>query len=163
MENKINNPMEIEGWGVDADEQNDPTYPIRKRTNEEHHGNNWERPEQQPRTVEVLQSIERPNLSAVFGAAIPPSGLSGMIRRNAFAYSESNLAHWFQLILADRVNVIEGIIDDIKHGHFPNFFAEKGLGAEWKYNRKAFTKKLVTTAVIATTAITLITLLKRKK
>ncbi len=154
MENKIKNIGGIKGWGIDADEQNDPTYPIRKRSNEEHQGNNWERPVQQAQTVEVLHSIERPNLPAVYGATIPPSGLSGMIRRKAFELSESHLGHWFALVLADRVNEIEGIAEDISRGHFPNFFAERGLGAEWKYNREA---------VIAATAITLISLLKRKK
>jgi hypothetical protein len=163
MENKRNNPMEIEGWGIDADQQNDPTFPIRNRSKEDHQGKNWERPEQQPQTVELLQSIERPSLSAVFGTSMAPSGLSGMIRRKAFEFSESHLGHWFMLVLADKINVIEGIADDVKQGHFPNFFAEKGLGAEWKYNRKEFTKKVVTTAVIATTAITLIALLSRKK
>lgn len=162
MKNKNINPTEIEGWGVDADTQNDPTYPIRNRSQEEHKGYDWERPEQQAKTVEVLQSVERPHVTAVFGASIPPSGLSGMIRRQAFKYSESSFAHWLPLILADRVNVVEGILDDLKHGHFPNLFAEKGLGAEWKYNRKAFTKKLVVKALVVTTAIALICLAKRK-
>jgi len=161
MENK--KISQLEGWGHDADEQNDPTYPIRKRANEEHQGSNWDRPEQQPQTIEVLRSIERPNISAVFGTDNPPSGLSGMIRRKAFEYSESSLVHWFQLILADRVNVIEGLVDDIKRGHFPNLFAEKGLGAEWKYNRKAFVTKLATSVLITTSAIALIGVFKRKK
>jgi hypothetical protein len=64
------------------------------------------------------------------------------------------------LILADRIGVVEGIIDDIKHGHFPNIFVEKGWKAEWKYNRQGLIKKVATT-VFVTTAI--IMLLSRKK
>jgi hypothetical protein len=163
MKNKIINPQEINGWGVDADLENDPTYPIKKRTDEDHKGYSWERPEQQPITVEVLHSNERPNVSAVYGTATPPSGLSGMIRREAFKYSESSFAHWIPLILADRVNVVEGIVDDIRRGHFPNIFAEKGLGAEWKYNRKAFTRRIVTCAFIAAATVSLLVLAKKKK
>ncbi|MBX9851378.1 MAG: hypothetical protein K2X86_06420 [Cytophagaceae bacterium] len=136
MENINKDYMQIEGWGVDADPENDPTYPMKHRTNEEHKGYHWERSEQQPALVEILHSNERPNLSAVFGTSAPPKGLSGMIRRYAFRYSEGSFAHWIPLIMADRVNVIEGIIDDLKRGRFPNIWAEKGLKARWKYDKK---------------------------
>jgi threonine dehydrogenase-like Zn-dependent dehydrogenase len=36
-----------EGWGVDADPENDPTYPMKKRNNGEHAGYTWQRPSQQ--------------------------------------------------------------------------------------------------------------------
>lgn len=144
----------IKGWGIDASTQNDPTYPMKKRTNEEHKGYTWERPAQQPVDIEVLKSNERPNVSAVFGTAAPPSGLSGKIRRYAFKYSESQYRHWLPLILADRINECEGIVDDLKRGHVPNIFVERGWTAEWKYNREAFVKKvavgaLVTVALVA--------------
>jgi hypothetical protein len=66
-------------------------------------------------------------------------GVSGMLRRHAFKYSEGKWAHWLTLLVADRVNVIEGIISDIKQGHFPNIIAERGGKAEWKYNRNGYT------------------------
>jgi hypothetical protein len=44
--------------------------------------------------------------------------------------------------VADRVNVIEGIIDDIKHGHFPNLIKERGWDAEWKYNKSGMIKNI---------------------
>lgn len=163
MKNRVINPQEINGWGVDASEQNDPTYPMKKHTLEEHKGANWERPPLQAPTVEVLKSNERPTLSAVIGTATPPSGLSGMIRRQAFKHSESSFAHWIPLILADRINVVEGIVDDLKRGHIPNIFAEKGLGAEWKYNRKAFTKKIIINTSIAVGAVSILMSLRRKK
>ncbi|HEX8464369.1 MAG TPA: hypothetical protein VF627_07105 [Abditibacterium sp.] len=129
---------QIKGWGVDADPKNDPTYPMKHRNDGEHAGYSWERPAQQPADVEVLHSNERPNLTAVFGTVAPPSGLSGMLRRFAFKFSESSFAHWLPLMAADRVGVVEGIVSDLGHGHIPNLFAELGLKAELKHNRKEF-------------------------
>lgn len=160
MENKVNLPAtaadgipegytHIKGWGIDADLKNDPTYPMKKRTDEERYGYSWERPKQQTESVEILTSTERNNLPAVFGTTLPPSGLSGMIRRFAFKYSESDYAHWLPLMLADRVGVVEGIVDDLAHGHVPNLFAEHGWGAEMKYNRKNFLTKVAVTTVAA--------------
>jgi hypothetical protein len=83
-------------------------------------------------------------MTAVFGTPLPPSGLSGVLRRKAFKYSESSYGHWLPILLADRINVIEGIVDDIKHGHVPNIFAERGWAAAWKYNRKGMIIKSVT-------------------
>jgi hypothetical protein len=163
MDRRIANaPKDIPGWGHDADAQNDPTYPMKHRTGADYERLNYEKPEQQPLTVEVLQSIERPGVSRVFGASTPPSGLSGNIRRFAFRYSESTYAHWFPLVVADRINVIEGIIDDIKKGHFPNLIAERGWKAEWKYNRKGVIQKIALTAVVATTVIALLSSKKKK-
>lgn len=126
------------GWGIDADPRNDPTYPIKKRNNAEHAGYTWARPAQQQSKVEVLRSNERPNLSAIYGTATPPTGLSGAIRRFAFKFSESSYGHWVPLMLADRVNMVEGIFDDLDRGRVPNIFAELGWGAEWRYNRRRF-------------------------
>ena len=151
----------IKGWGIDADPKNDPTYPMKPhRTDAEQTGYSWERPTLQAETVEVLQSNERPNLTAVFGTSTPPSGLSGMIRRYAFKYSEGSWGHWIPLLLADRVNVVEGVIDDIRHGHVPNIFAEKGWKAEWKHNPKGLVTKVATTVLVATALVALVT---RKK
>lgn len=149
----------IKGWGIDSDPDNDPTYPMKTRTDVEQEGYTWERPPLQPATVEILHSVERPNLTAVFGTAVPPRGLSGKIRREAYKYSESSYGRWVPLILADRVDVIEGLLEDLKSGKIPNLFAEMGLAADWKYNRKNFLIKCA-----ATTAITagLAFLLKRR-
>ena len=61
---------------------------------------------------------------------------------NPYRFSKSSLGHWLPLIIADRINVVEGIFDDFKHGHVPNIFAEKGMKADRKYNRKALVKKV---------------------
>ena len=143
----------INGWGVDADPQNEPTYPMKKYTGDDHKRSNYTRPAPQQQDVEILHSNERPGLSAVFGTVSPPSGLSGVIRRFAFRYSEESLRHWFALVLADRVNVIEGIFTDFLSGRIPNIIAEKGLQSEWKYNRKSVLKKAVITAVALTVVL----------
>lgn len=142
MENLAKDYSHIKGWGIDADPKNDPTYPMKQRTNEEHKGYTWDRPTQQAESVEVLHSNERPNLTAVFGTSTPPSGLSGMIRRIAFQHSENSYLHWLPLLLADRVNVVEGIIEDLSQGQFPNTFAEKGGKAVWEHNKKEIILKV---------------------
>lgn len=143
----------IKGWGIDADPRNDPTYPIKNRTGEEIEGYSWDRPEQQETDIEVLHSIERPNITAVFGTAAPPSGLSGKIRRYAFTKSESSYSRWLPLVLADRIGIAEGLIDDFKHGHIPNIFKERGWKSEWKYNRENFVIKIATGLTIASAAV----------
>ena len=149
MEHTPKDHSRINGWGVDADPKNDPTYPMKKRHNGEHACYSWERPPQQPNNVEVLRSNERPNVSATFGTSTPPSGLSGMIRRVAFKYSESSYGHWLPLMLADRVGVVEGVLEDLRRGRTPNIFAERGWKAEWKHNRKSVVTRVVVGAVLA--------------
>jgi hypothetical protein len=147
------NPSQIKGWGIDANPENDPTYPMKTRNNGEHAGYSWERPAQQPVNVEILHSTERPNVSATFGTSTPPAGLSGAIRRRAFDYSENSYAHWLPLMLADRIGVVEGVVDDLARGHVPNIFGELGWKAEWKHNRESLVTKIVIGAVIASVAV----------
>ena len=109
-------PQTIPGWGVDADPANNPTYPMRDRSTGHEHGLTWTRPAVQPRRVEILMSVEHKRMPAVFGTSSPPSGLSGAVRRRAFTFSESQWAHWLLLMLADRINVVEGLVQDIAHG-----------------------------------------------
>jgi len=163
MNNTPENYSHIKGWGIDADPKNDPTYPMKHRTDAEQQGYSWQRPTQQPIRVEVLHSNERPNVSSVFGTSTPPSGLSGMIRRYAFKYSEGSFAHWIPLLIADRVNVVEGVLDDLSRGHIPNIFAEKGWKADWKYNRKGLAKKILVGAVAAAAVVVLISRNKQQK
>jgi hypothetical protein len=154
MENRTQDTSQIVGWGVDADPKNDPTYPMKKRNNGEHAGYSWQRPAQQPIEVEVLHSIERPNLTAAFGTSTPPAALSGILRRFAFKFSESSYAHWLPLMLADRVGVVEGVLGDLAHGHVPNIFEELGGKAMWKHNRKVLITRVLLGAVIASVAVT---------
>lgn len=143
MENIEDNYSHIIGWGIDADPKNEPTYPIKKYTGDDHKRLNWVRPELQLPTVEILHSNERPGLTAVFGTSVPPDGLSGKIRRYAFKYSENSYAHWLPLLLADRIHVAEGIIDDFSAGKIPNIFAERGWKAELKHNPEGVARTLI--------------------
>src|SRR3982751_1522639 len=89
----------IPGWGMDADPENEPTYPMKNYTGDDHQRINYMRSIQQPISVEILKSNERPSPSVVFGTSSPPSGLSGQIRRYAFKHSEDRYRHWIPLIL----------------------------------------------------------------
>jgi len=153
MEHTPKDPSQVEGWGIDVNPKNDPTYPMKHRTDGEHAGYSWERPPQQPVNTEILRSIERPNVTSVFGTSTPPSGLSGVIRRIAFRYSESSYGHWLPLMLADRVGIVEGILADLKHGHLPNVFAERGWKAEWRYNRTSLVRKVLVRVLLITAVI----------
>lgn len=104
---------QIPGWGADLDRKNRPAEPM-ERTPPRLEGVHWDEPERQPQHIEVLHSIERPDVTPVFGATVPPSGVSGMLRRRAFTYSENDLRHWMTLLMADRVNVVEGVLDDMR-------------------------------------------------
>ena len=160
-QNKTNfDPSLITGWGVDADPNNDPTYPMKRHTGMEHDGYSWDRPPQQEAEVEVLHSSERPNLAATFGETIPPAGVSGMIRRAAFTFSENSYGHWLPLMLADRVQMVEGMVTDLATGKIPNLWKELGYNAEWKYNRKGLITKL---AIFGGLAVGLGMLLSRSK
>ena len=146
MENRKHDIENIPGWGMDVDSQNEPTYPMKSYTGDDHNRINYERSSPQPQDVEILMSTERPAMPRVFGNTVPPSGLSGKIRRYAFQHSEDRYRHWIPLILADRVNVFEGLLQDIKQGYLPNMFKERGWKMEMKYNPKGFGIKILTVA-----------------
>ena len=143
----------IRGWGADANSDNDPTFPIRHRENLETRGLTWTRPTQQDSDVEILQSVEHNRRPAVIGTSTPPSGISGMIRRYAFRRSESDWLHWLLLMGADRLNVVEGVIEDLGKGHVPNIPAEMGARAEWKHNKKGLVTKAAVVAGLTTATI----------
>ena len=153
MEHTLREHSQINGWGVDADPKNDPTYPMKNRDDGEHAGYSWERPPQQPITVEVLHSNERSDLTSVFGTSTPPSGLSGSLRRVAFKYSESSYGHWLPLMLADRVGVVEGVLADLGRGRVPNVFAERGWKAEWEHNRTSLIGRILLIATLVSAVV----------
>ncbi len=160
MENTNNNYQEIKGWGVDADPADNPNYPIKNYNGDDHERLDWARPPLQPVNTEILESVEHARMPAVFGTTLPPSGLSGKLRRYAFKYDESEYGHWLNLLLADRINVVEGVLHDLSHFRIPNIFAEKGMKADWKYNRKELVTNIIVAAALTTT---LVFLIRRKK
>jgi len=138
----------IAGWGVDADPENDPTYPYRKRENDDRSGK-WERPPLQRTDIEVLTSVEHKQLPAVFGTSTPPVAVSGMLRRIAFRYTESHWAHWLLLMGADRINVVEGVVQDLGRGRIPNIPAEMGIRSEWRHNKRGLATKMAVMAAVS--------------
>lgn len=156
MRSQTIDPATVPGWGIDADVENDPTYPMRDRSQDDGLRSDWPRPDLQGQGVEVLQSIEHKRRPAVFGTSTPPSGLSGMIRRAAFGYSESHWLHWLMLMGADRINMVEGIVEDLAHGHVPNIPGEMGIAAAWKHDRSGTAIKVAAVAAVAAAAVVLL-------
>lgn len=141
----------ITGWGADLDHANRPAYPM-ERTPPRLHNLHWDQPSPQAANVEVLVSTERPGITPVFGTTLPPRGLSGSLRRLAFKASENDLRRWMLLLLADRIDVVEGLLQDLARGHVPNVLGEMGIAAEWRHNRRALVGKLLLLAALATAA-----------
>lgn len=107
-------------------------------------------PEPQQAHVRILHARERAGLTPVFGSAVPPSGLSGALRVRAFRHGEADWRHWALLMLADRVQVVEGVFDDVSRGRIPNVGAEMGWGSAWRYDRgRLLVKVLAASALVA--------------
>jgi hypothetical protein len=126
--------QDIQGWGTDLDPSLRPAVP-REHTPPRQVQPAWKEPEQQLPVKGVLHSIERPRISRVYGTSVPDSqGLvSSPLRWLAFRYSESDLRHWLILLAADRVDVVEGVFEDLLQLKVPNPFAEMGWKAEFKH------------------------------
>jgi hypothetical protein len=131
----INPPSEqlrasIPGWGVDLDPSDRPSVP-RERFDLGATGAHWNFPERQPEKWPRERSIEHEILTPVFGTAQPPRGLSGAIRKLAYArYSEARAAHWLLLVLADRVDAIEHHALSVFSLHPDNPITETGIKSE---------------------------------
>jgi hypothetical protein len=141
----------IKGWGADLDRKNRPAVPM-ERTPPRFTPADMPTPPPQPQRVEVLVSPERPGITPIHGTAQPPSGLSGMLRRVAFKFAENDIRHWLILLGADRINVVEGIVEDLSHGHVPNILGEMGIKAEIKHNPKGLAKKVAIAGAIGAAA-----------
>ena len=129
------------GWGADLPDENRPAVPMERKP-ARLEGVHWDHPEQQEQKVTVLCSVERPGITPLFGSTLPPRGLSGMVRGAAFRYSENDLRHWLLLLAADRINMGEGLVDDLLSGRVPNVPREMGLRAEWQHNPRGAVHKL---------------------
>jgi hypothetical protein len=123
----------IPGWGVDLDPADRPSSPkldFRPGLT----GAHWRVPEAQPEHRPRERSIEHRFLTPVFGTAQPLRGLSGRLRRLAYArWSEARNAHWLALIAADRVDMVEGMLTGVATGRPDNILAETGVRAELKH------------------------------
>jgi hypothetical protein len=146
----------IKGWGADLDPADRPGYP-KERMPARLPGLHWDEPEQQPETVKILCSTERDSkLTPVFGTTVPPKGLSGLMREAAFKFSENDLRHWLILLAADRTNMVEGLAEDLVHGHIPNVLGEMGIKAAWEHDRAGVIRKAAIGAGVATALLVLL-------
>jgi hypothetical protein len=67
----------------------------------------WREPEKQSPNRRVTKRRELAQLTPVFSSALPPRGISGMLRRAAYRIPETHAQHFLTLMLADRVDVLE--------------------------------------------------------
>jgi len=70
-------------------------------------GVRWNEPERMSPVPWVTKRMELDRLTPVYSTALPPRGLSGLLRRIAYNIPESHARHWATLLLADRVDVLE--------------------------------------------------------
>lgn len=157
-ERKAIQRTDIPGWGADLDHADRPAYPMERMPPRLEHGHAHP-PEDQPLNMTIFHSTERPGVTPLFGTSSPPTGLSGKLRGAAYQLSENDIRHWLLLLLADRINVVEGIGEDLMQGRLPNLLKEMGIASEWKYNRAGLIRKVA----IATTVTGIGYLLLRRK
>jgi hypothetical protein len=120
----------IPGWGADLDPLDRPSVP-KEQFDPSFSGAHWEFPERQPERRPRERSIEHAFLTPVFGTACPPHGLSGAMRKYAYAkYSEARAAHWLLLLASDRVDTLESTLRSIASRRPDNPIAETGVGSE---------------------------------
>ena len=120
----------IPGWGADLDPADRPSVP-RERFDPSATGAHWDVPERQPEKWPREHSIEHAFVTPVFGTSTPPKGVSGRIRRHAYArYSEARAAHWLLLMAADRVDAFEHHVKSFATLRPDNPITETGARAE---------------------------------
>lgn len=146
LESTVMRRDDIPGWGSDLDRANRPAVPMERMP--ARLDGPVSPPVQQYGATEVLVSPERPAITPVYGTTAPPRGVSGAIRRSAFGRTENDLRHWLLLLLADRVDAVEGIVEDLRDGHVPNLLRETGLPAAWRHNPRGVVRKAAVSAAI---------------
>ncbi|GGE96976.1 hypothetical protein [Mycetocola zhadangensis] len=121
----------IPGWGADLDPKDRPSVP-RERFDPSATGAHWDFPERQEEKWPRERSIEHKFLTPVFGTSSPPHGLSGVLRKFAYAkYSEGRAAHWLILLGADRVDAIESHLRSFATTRPDNPITETGVLSEF--------------------------------
>jgi hypothetical protein len=119
---------QIPGWGADLDPKDRPSEP--KLRHDLQTGAHWDFPERQPEKWPRERSVEHRFLTPVFGTAQPPSGISGIMRRYAYKFSEGRAAHWMILLYADRVDAVENHIRSLFTARPDNPLTETGIKSE---------------------------------
>ena len=93
--------------GVDASPSRRPGIPMEYDPPHPLEHAHWTEPERMTDPGYVLKRTSLPGLTPVFGTAVPPRGLSGVLRRAAYKIPEHYTTHWLILLLSDRIDAIE--------------------------------------------------------
>jgi hypothetical protein len=95
----------IPAFGVDTDPSSRPGVPAEKQPAPKPGA----RQPVQQQTIIGLTGTPVPGLrlTPVYGTAQPPRGLSGVLRRKAYAIPSHLTSHWGMLLMADRIDAIE--------------------------------------------------------
>jgi hypothetical protein len=76
-------------------------------------GAHWREPERQrPPDFPVFKRKGLEELTPTFGTAVPPRGLSGVLRQVAYDIPEDRVRHVLLLLLSDQVDVLESRLFD---------------------------------------------------
>jgi hypothetical protein len=122
----------IPGWGVDLDPRDRPSVP-KLQLDQSLDAGRGELPQRQPENWPRERSIEHQFLTPVFGTAQPTKGLSGAVRKLAYAkYSEARAAHWLLLMAADRMDTVGSTLASFATLHPDNIVTETGVLSEFK-------------------------------
>lgn len=105
------------GKGVDARPEDRPGVPMVQRPPRPFGKATWSAA---PQTTRPSVVDPRRGLTPVYGSANPPRGLSGVLRRIAYAIPGYQAKRWLLLMVADRVDVVE-------HNKAPLAFVLGGL------------------------------------
>ena len=124
----------IPGWGADLDPSDRPSVP-REKFDPTLSGAHWDFPERQQEKWPRERSVEHAFLTPVFGTSCPPKGLSGVLRKLAYArYSEARAAHWLILLAADRVDSVESNLRSFATLRPDNPVTETGVLSEFSHH-----------------------------
>ena len=64
------------------------------------------------------------------------------------------------LLGADRINMVEGLVEDFARGRVPNVPGEMGMRAEWRHNKDGLIQKV---AIATTVTLVAAALLGRRR
>ncbi|GIG28992.1 hypothetical protein [Cellulomonas marina] len=119
----------IPGWGVDLDPRDRPAFP--REVPDEAVIAADALPEAQPEDRPRERSIEHMRLTPVFGTAQPLHGVSGAVRRLAYArFSEARAAHWLLLLAGDRIESAGAHVTALLQGKPDDLLRETGVLGE---------------------------------
>jgi hypothetical protein len=124
----------IPGWGADLDPSQRPSFP-QERFDPEATGAHWDFPDRQPDDPTRERSIEHAMLTPVYGTAQPLHGVSGAIRRFAYArFSEGRATHWLLLVLGDRVEATGAHLRSLLTLRPDNPITQAGVLSEFRHH-----------------------------